>query len=217
MPFRRKHCRRTRRWAWTTNCGRSCPKRTKLPVAWMAPFRSCRTRISSCSCSCAAKPCSRARSRAPKAHCATSFGPKPILYLSHYLKAHRTEYYRRLRAVRDDGAREERLKFFIASVAAAAFESTATARAIVALREEIRDDVLTRLGRAAANALRLCEQLFNSPVIGVPQASELLGTGYAAGNRLIDRMAKRGILVEVTGNSRNRRFAFQRYIALFDD
>lgn len=142
---------------------------------------------------------------------------KPILYLSHYLKAHRTEYYHRLQAVRDDGAWEEWLKFFIAGVAAVAFESTGTARAIVALREEVREDVLTHLGRAAANALRLCEQLFDSPIIGVPQASELLGIGYAASNRLIDRMAKRGILVEVTGNSRNRRFAFQRYIALFDD
>ncbi|MCY3622171.1 MAG: hypothetical protein OXH68_10735, partial [Gammaproteobacteria bacterium] len=44
-----------------------------------------------------------------------------------------------------------------------------------------------------------------------------LGVGYAAANRLIDRMVELGVLAEVTGNARNRRFACQRYIALFDD
>ena len=142
---------------------------------------------------------------------------KPVLYLSHYLKAHRTEYYRRLQAVRDDGAWEEWLKFLVAGVADVAVESTGTARAIVALREEIRDDLLTHLGHAAANALRLSERLFDTPIVGVRQASEFLGIGYAAANRLVDRMVERDILVEVTGNARNRRFACQRYIALFDD
>ena len=142
---------------------------------------------------------------------------KPVLYLSHYLKAHRTEYYGRLQAVRDDGAWEEWLKFLVAGVAAVAVESTRTARAIVALREEIREDLLTHLGRAAASALRLSERLFDTPIVGVKQASEFLGIGYAAANRLIERMVERSILVEVTGNARNRRFACQRYIALFDD
>ena len=142
---------------------------------------------------------------------------KPVLYLSHYLKAHRAEYYRRLQAVRDDGDWEEWLKFLVRGVAAVAVESTGTARAIVALREEIREDLLTHLGRAAASALRLSERLFDTPIVGVKQASEFLGIGYAAANRLVDRMVERDILVEVTGNARNRRFACQRYIALFDD
>ena len=142
---------------------------------------------------------------------------KPVLYLSHYLKAHRTEYYRHLQAVRDDGAWEEWLKFLVAGVAAVAAGSTDTARAIVALREEIRENLLTHLGRAAASALRLSERLFDTPILGVKQAAEYLGIGYAAANRLVDRMVEQGILVEVTGNARNRRFACQRYIALFDD
>ena len=149
--------------------------------------------------------------------CEQGILPKPVLYLSHYLKAHRTEYYGRLQAVRDDGAWEEWLKFLVAGVAAVAVESTRTARAIVALREEIREDLLTHLGRAAASALRLSERLFDTPIVGVKQASEFLGIGYAAANRLIERMVERSILVEVTGNARNRRFACQRYIALFDD
>ena len=142
---------------------------------------------------------------------------KPVLYLSHYLKAHRTEYYRCLQAIRDEGAWEEWLKFLVAGVAVVAVESTATARHIVALREEIREDLLTHLGRAAANALRLHGRLFATPIMGVQHVSEFLDIGFPAANRLVDRMTERGVLVEITGNARNRRFAYQRYIALFDD
>ena len=142
---------------------------------------------------------------------------KPVLYLSHYLKARRTEYYQRLQAVRDEGAWEEWLKFLIAGVAEVAIESTDTARSIVALREDVREDLLAHLGRGAANALRLHERLFETPIIGVQQACELLDLGFSAANRLIDRLVERGVLVEVTGNARNRRFAYHRYIELFDD
>lgn len=76
---------------------------------------------------------------------------------------------------------------------------------------------LTHLGRGAGSALRLHERLFETPILGVRHASEFLGIGFAAANRLVDRMVERGVLVEVTGHARNRRFAYQRYIALFDD
>ena len=87
----------------------------------------------------------------------------------------------------------------------------------MALREETREDLLTHLGRGAGNALRLHERLFETPIVGVRHASEFLGIGFVAANRLVERMVERGVLVEITGHARNRRFAYQRYIALFDD
>ena len=41
---------------------------------------------------------------------------RPILYLSHYFKQHRQEYYERLQSVRDEGAWEEWLAFFLRGV-----------------------------------------------------------------------------------------------------
>src|SRR5947208_13215938 len=41
---------------------------------------------------------------------------RPLLYLSLYLKAHRTEYYDRLMAIRTDGDWEGWLKFFLRGV-----------------------------------------------------------------------------------------------------
>ncbi|MDE0460551.1 MAG: hypothetical protein OXI15_24970 [Chromatiales bacterium] len=73
------------------------------------------------------------------------------------------------------------------------------------------------LDRSAANALRLHERLFATPIIGVERAAECLDIGFAAANRLIDRMVDCGVLRELTGHRRNRRFAHQRYIDLFAD
>ncbi len=142
---------------------------------------------------------------------------KPVLYLSHFFKMHRSRYYAALQAVRDDGDWEGWMEFFLAGVVQVAHESSETARRIVALREEVRELVLHRLGRAAGNALRLHEQLFRTPIIDVSSAAQSLGITYGAANRLVGALVREGVLAERTGHARNRRFAYQRYIDLFAD
>ncbi|HEY8283109.1 MAG TPA: hypothetical protein VIJ28_01850 [Chloroflexota bacterium] len=65
----------------------------------------------------------------------------PLLYLSHYLKAHRTEYYDRLMAVRNDGDWEGWLRFFLLGVRDTAEEATTNIRAINKMREEHRGNI----------------------------------------------------------------------------
>ena len=141
---------------------------------------------------------------------------RPVLYLSHYMKAYRAEYYRRLQEVRDQGGWEGWLAFFLAGVASVAREATDTAAKIVDLREEMRSRLL-ELGRPSVNALRLHERLFATPIMGVEHVAEFLGLGYQPANRLVERMVDVGVLEEITGGRRNRRFAYSRYIALFSD
>ena len=43
------------------------------------------------------------------------------------------------------------------------------------------------------------------------------GTTYAAANSLVSRLVKLGLLSEMTGHARNRRFRYAPYIALFND
>jgi len=82
---------------------------------------------------------------------------KPVLYLSHYFKRHRQEYYERLQAVRDRGEWEAWLAFFLRGVAEVAVEAAETARRILQLREEHRSAITDRLGRAAGNGHRVLE------------------------------------------------------------
>jgi hypothetical protein len=43
------------------------------------------------------------------------------------------------------------------------------------------------------------------------------GTGFAAANQLVARMTDMGILREITGNARNRRFRYEPYVQLFTE
>ena len=96
-------------------------------------------------------------------------------------------------------------------------EATETARRILALREEHRAAITGRLGRAAGNGHRTLESLFDRPIVSVKEVQEVTGTTYAAANGLVARLARLGILVEVTGYSRNRRFRYEPYVRLFSE
>jgi Fic family protein len=56
---------------------------------------------------------------------------RPVLYLSHYFKSHRAEYYESLQAVRDSGEWEQWLAFFLRGVTEVSREATETAAAIL--------------------------------------------------------------------------------------
>lgn len=142
---------------------------------------------------------------------------KPVLYLSHFFKQHRSEYYERLQAVRDQGDWEAWLAFFLRGVASVSLEATETARRILVLREDHRAQVTSGLGRAAANGHKVLESLYQRPIVAVSDVEALTGTSYTAANSLVARMVELGILAEVTGYRRNRLFRYQKYIDLFGE
>ena len=142
---------------------------------------------------------------------------KPVLYLSHFFKQHRSEYYEHLQAIRDHGRWEQWLAFFLRGVTSVSLEATETARRILALREKHRAAVTTHLGRAAGNGHRVLETLYQRPILSVADVQALTGTTYTAANSLVSRLVNLDILQEATGNKRNRVFRYQPYIAIFSE
>lgn len=142
---------------------------------------------------------------------------KPVLYLSHYFKAHRQAYYDHLQAVRVHGAWEEWLAFFLRGVTEVAEQAAVTARNILSVREEHRRAITEHLGRAAGNGHKVLESLFDRPIVSVSDVRKITGTTFAAANSLVTRLAKVGVLSEMTGYARNRRFRYASYIALFNE
>ena len=141
----------------------------------------------------------------------------PVLFLSHYFKANRDEYYEHLQNIRNEGAWEAWLKFFLRGVVDVSQEATQTARAIVNLRETDRDKIIHELGRVAGNALKVHELLFRFPLVSVNPVADMLEVSFTSANRLVERLVDIGVLAEATGNARNRVFQYQNYINIFSD
>ena len=142
---------------------------------------------------------------------------RPVLYISHFFKRHRDRYYERLQATRDDGDWENWLKFFLMGIAEVSLEATETARRIVALREKHREIITREFGRVAGNGMIVLERLFRHPIVHVNSIAELLTVSYPAANNLVAKFVEHGLLKEVTGQARYRRFRYGEYIDLFAD
>ncbi len=143
--------------------------------------------------------------------CEQSVLERPLLYLSHYLKAHRAQYYDRLTAIRNDGDWEGWLKFFLTGVREVSREATDTARDILGIRDYFRETLSEN-----ANALRLLDFLFEQPIISVQMAQKQLSSSYGTANKLIAQLIELDALEEITGNQRNRKYRFAPYLDLFD-
>lgn len=140
---------------------------------------------------------------------------RPLLYLSHFFKQHRQSYYDHLQGIRDDGAWEAWLRFFLRGVAEVAKEATDTARRIVAMREEHRSLITSNLGRGAGRGLTLLETLYFRPIVSVNTVMTITDLSFARANGLVQQMVGLGLLRETTGRRRNRVFAYEPYMALF--
>lgn len=136
---------------------------------------------------------------------------RPVLYLSLFFKRHRSEYDRRLDAVRTDGAWEGWLDFFLDGVAVIATQAVTSARELFGQIAEDRARVLGQ-GTTSVAALRLFEALPRRPIVTVAAAMRLLVTTKPTVGRAIDALVDAGVLVETTGRKRNRSFSYQGYL-----
>ena len=138
---------------------------------------------------------------------------RPLLYISHYFRKHRSEYYDRLQAVRDAGDWEGWLAFFLRAVAAVADDAVSTARRILALRTQ-HQQVIADSDSRSLHAQPLFDHLFLRPILTVAQAAEALGVAFSTASNLIDKFQQMGIIAERTGFQRNRLFAYEDYLQI---
>ncbi len=139
---------------------------------------------------------------------------RPLLYLSHYLRRNRAEYYDRLMAVRLRGDWEGWLRFFLVGVSETATEATATTQAILDLRERHRELIGQKAG---VNGMRLHDLLFDRPLVNVNLVKDKLGVSFATANGLVKSFEEIGLLTEITGGRRGRVFSYDSYLALLRD
>jgi Fic family protein len=140
---------------------------------------------------------------------------RPLLYLSAYLKRNRAEYYDRLQDVREKGAWEAWVGFFLAGVEQVAREATETARKIMELQGQLREKLL-RESRLSANLLRAIDHLYVQPAVMASHLRDALGVSGPTAQTLTARLEELGILREISGRKRNRWYQFEPFLALFE-
>lgn len=141
---------------------------------------------------------------------------QPTLYLSDFFKRHRQDYYRALQRVHDEDDLEGWVEFFLAGVHEVARDGDATARKIQRLREEHRELIAAQLSNSPT-AHVLLETLLEQPSMSVRQVEQSIDRSYTAANQLVAQFEQLGLLVEVTGQSRNRRYHYKPYLDLFGE
>lgn len=141
----------------------------------------------------------------------------PLLYISYFFKKYRSEYYELLQGVRDTGNWEAWLKFFLRGVYEVAQEASATARQIVTMKEEHRQLLILQMGRKSGNAIALLESLYFKPIFAIEYVESVTSLSYANANTLVKDLCKLGLLQEITGQKRNRAFAYAPYLDTFKD
>jgi len=141
---------------------------------------------------------------------------KPALYLSDFFEKNKTAYVDHLMAVRQGNHMRAWLIFFLHGVEETARSSAGVFRAILDLKAQIEGEVLPRFSsRRQDNAQAVMRHLYAQPVVDVKLVTHLLKTAPNTASAIISDLVEHGVLVEITGQQRNRLFVFRDYVSLF--
>lgn len=107
------------------------------------------------------------------------------------------------------------MEFFLSGVAETAEQAATTARDLIALFDDHRQEI-AGLGRAAPSSLRVHELMQASPIVSIQTVSDKLAVSFPTASTALDNLAKIGVVRETTGRRRGRMYAYSDYLALLD-
>jgi len=141
---------------------------------------------------------------------------QPLLYLSLYFKQHRSDYYRLLDLVRIEGDWEAWVDFFLEGVTMTASNAVETAKRLVSLFQQDEQKIQS-LGRGASTPLRVFRALCERPLLSLNEVCRRTGLSFPAAGKGMKSLIRLEIAREITGQRRNRIFAYDRYLTILSE
>lgn len=141
---------------------------------------------------------------------------KPLLYLSYFFKKNRQEYYDRLNMVRDKGDFEQWIAFFLKGVVVTADSAVDTARKILELQTTHRN-LLWQKKISSPLAVGILEKLYYTPYVSVNDIAKGFSISYQAASTLVSQLESAGILKEITGRKRDKRYVYAEYLNILSE
>jgi Fic family protein len=142
---------------------------------------------------------------------------QPLLYLSLYLKQHRSTYYALLTHVRETGDWESWVSFFADAVQSSATGAVSMAQRLNTLARSDRDRVRRDTGRVASTALRVHHALLERPIQSASHLVAATELSMPAINKALAVLQSLEIVRELTGRRRNRVFSYAPYVAILGE
>ena len=139
---------------------------------------------------------------------------RPVLYLSDFLEHHRNSYYSTIMKARTENNIRDWIVFFLTGVIDTAEKSVQTFEDILATDKEYKSQIQT-MGSRSGNAIKLIETMYRQPITNAKRVSEIVGITQASAYSLLEQLENLGILRELTGYKRGKRYILQKYFNIF--
>ncbi len=141
---------------------------------------------------------------------------KPLIYTSLFFKENRQEYFDRLMMVRKNGNFEQWVEFFLTGMHWSAKHAIEKIKQILLLQDNLRQKIVKEK-KASVRSIQLLDILFVSPLTTINDIAEKLDISFQAASEQIRFFLALGILEEITGQKRSRRFAFAPYLRIVEE
>lgn len=135
---------------------------------------------------------------------------KPLLYISYFFKAHRTEYYARLMEIRLRGDWESWIKFFLRAVKESSELATHTATDIHKLITSDREAVKKKPSSSITE--QAFDQFCRQPILTNANLVDCLKTTKPTIQKALDNLISHGVISEISGKKRGRSYAYKAYL-----
>lgn len=141
---------------------------------------------------------------------------KPLIYTSLFFKQNRQEYFDRLMMIRTSGDFEQWVEFFVKGMLWSTDHAIEKIKQILLLQEMLKQKILKEK-KASLRSIQLLDILFASPLTTINDMAEKLGISFQAASEQAKLFLGLGILEELTGQKRSRRFAFAPYLKIVEE
>jgi Fic family protein len=138
-----------------------------------------------------------------------------MLSFSAFFNRDRTQHFRQLQGVRERGEWASWFAYFLQAVRAAAADSLAVVAQVNEQRKRDEDSIVAAMGGASTRpAMQLLEAMASRPLQSVSTVGAVTGRTFANANQLVGKLERLGILREITGRKRNRRYCYAPLVEL---
>jgi len=138
---------------------------------------------------------------------------KPTFNISYFLKRNQAEYYHRLEALEKEGDLEGWVKFFLQGVIEVSNDSHQLVKKIITLERGLLKRVIYE-DIGGIHGAQMIELLFMKTIVTSTDISAHCGVSIQTANNLVGKFEDAGIVREVTGWKRNRKYIFSEYVKL---